>query len=74
MKKIYWQRLTKVNGLIKDELKLGTVNLDKADRKKSFRDDIPGVIIAKCVSKEDKDSIMKAKSSLNKSTRYKRSI
>ena len=66
--------LAKVNGLIKDKLKLGTVKIDKADRKNSFRDDIPGVIIAKCVSKEDKDSIMKAKSSLNKSTRYKRSI
>ena len=60
--------LEKVNGFFKDKLKLKKVKVNNAVRKKTFRQNMPGVIVAKCATKEDKESIMKAKSILNRSS------
>jgi hypothetical protein len=60
----------RVNGLLRDGLKLSHVSVSKADRKKSYNDAKPGVIIATLKSKKDKQAIMSAKPQLRHSTRY----
>jgi hypothetical protein len=62
--------VTMVNCLIKDGLQLAHVTIEKAERKES-RGEHPGIIIAKCRSKEDKDKITKGKRKLKDSTIYK---
>ena len=62
----------KVNGLIKDGLKLRSVTVEKADRKVSRRQGAPGVIVVKCRSVADKKSIMDKKKSLKYSANYDR--
>ena len=62
--------LSKVNGLLKDGLKLRDVAVVAAERKKAKKEGAPGVIIAKCASKEDKEKIMKSKAKLKSSRNF----
>ncbi len=43
----------KVNVLIKDGVELEDVKVESAERKNSYRDNIPGVVIATCKSQDD---------------------
>ena len=60
-----------MNTLIKDGLKLRDVEVKAAERKKSYNEDIPGVVIAKLQSVEDKRKILASKSGLRHSRVYK---
>lgn len=60
----------KVHGLIRDDLNLKNVTLEKVERKKSQKAGSPRVIIAKCKSVTDKALIMKNKSKLSKSRNF----
>ena len=60
----------RVNSLIQDGVKLQQLQVDSAERKKSYRDNVPGVVIAKCKSTTDKNNIMKHKSALKHSDQY----
>jgi chaperonin cofactor prefoldin len=62
----------KVNAVIKEGLKLTSITVQKAERKINNRSTAPGVIVARCRSKADKDNIMKNKSKLRLSTVYKK--
>ena len=62
--------INKINGLIKDGIKLKDVMIDEAKRKPATNN-TPGVVICKCKSMEDKVNILKAKSALKKSRNYK---
>ena len=56
--------INKVNGLIKDGLKLRDITVTEAARKNSGRMGRPGLIVAKCRSAEEKETIMNAKKKL----------
>ena len=60
----------RVNALVKDELNLD-VEVKSAVRKPKYHDNQCGVIVVKCHNSVDKSKVMKAKSSLNTSARYK---
>ena len=62
--------INKINGLIKDGIKLKDVMIDEAKRKPA-KNNTPGLVICKCKSMEDKVKILKAKSALKKSRNYK---
>ena len=65
--------VSEANILIKDGLKLKDIRIEVVDRKENYRNDSkPGVIVAKCMSKEDKQVIMKNKSKLKDNRRYER--
>ena len=55
----------KVNNLVGAQLKLPQVKVAEAERKQTFRADINGVIVARCVNNDQKDKVMKARSLLN---------
>ena len=61
--------INKINGLIKDGIKLKDVIIDEAKRKPA-KNNTPGVVICKC-KMEDKVKSLKAKSALKKSRNYK---
>ncbi len=61
-----------VNSVIKDGIKLPDVSVTEVERKKSYREGYPGVVIATCASRDDKRQIMSNKSSLKDSTHYQR--
>ncbi len=61
-----------VNSVIKDDIKLPDVSVTEVERKKSYREGYPGVVIATCASRDDKRQIMSNKSSLKDSTHYQR--
>ena len=61
----------KVNSVLKDGLRLREVLVESAERKKSFRQDKPGVVIAKLRSIEDKRKVMEKKRELKQSRNYK---
>lgn len=61
----------KVNGLLKDGLKLSGVTVDSAERKKSFRRDIPGIVVATCRNRDDLSTVMKAKAKLADSRNFR---
>ena len=63
--------LNKVNGLIKDGLKLRDVSVDEATRKNPGRGGRAGLIVARCRSAKDKEDIMKAKRKLSDSRNFK---
>ena len=48
----------KVNLLLRDGLRLSDVSVDEAERKQSHTDTIPGVVIARMKSKQDKTRVM----------------
>ncbi len=60
----------KVNVLITDSVELEDIEVESAERKKSYRDNIPGVVIAICKSQEDRKQVMDKKSSLKHSDDY----
>ena len=62
--------VVKVNGLIKDGLKLKNVTIEKAERKKTKKEGAHGLIIATCKSKEDKELIMRNKTKLKSSRNF----
>ena len=62
----------KVNGLIKEGIKVKNIKVASAIRKRSLRDNTPGVVLASLNNKEDKDEIMRAKSCLKRSRLYKK--
>lgn len=62
--------VAKVNDLIRDGVQLDSVEVESAERKKSHREDVPGVVFAQCKSTEDKERIMKNKSNLVDSDEY----
>ena len=51
----------KVNSLLRDGLRLSDVSVDETERKQSHTDTIPGVVIARMKSKQDKTRVMKEK-------------
>ncbi len=51
-----------VNTLIKEGVGLDEIQIDTAERKRSYRDNLPGVVIVNCKSAEDKKLIMDNKS------------
>ena len=53
--------LAKVNGLVKDGLKLNNVNITAANRMKSYKRDVSGIVIVKFTSVEDKKRDMEKK-------------
>lgn len=62
-----------VNNILKVGLNLRFVTIETAERKQNRQDDRkPGIIVAKCKSKEDKQNIMKSKRLLKDSRRYER--
>lgn len=62
--------MAQVNKLIEDGVQLDDVEVESAERKKSYRDDVPGVVIAQCKSRVDKELIMENKSNLQNSDEY----
>lgn len=65
--------VNEVNCLLKDGLKIRDIKIDSAERKENRGNDgKPGVIVAKCKAREDKQTIMKCKSKLKDSRRYER--
>ncbi len=48
----------KVNTLIKEGVGLGEIQIDMPERKRSYGDNIPGVVIVNCKSAENKKLIM----------------
>ncbi|CAG2224136.1 unnamed protein product [Mytilus edulis] len=63
----------KVNGLLKDGLRLKDIRIKSVDRKKSMRENKPGVIIVKLERTEDKRRVMEVKRNL-KDTRNFRDV
>ena len=63
--------LSKVNGLLKDGLKLKDVGFLKAERKVSRNPSKPGVIVAECHSSDDMWTILKAKTTLKDSRNFR---
>ena len=63
--------LGKVNGLIRDGLRLKDVAVMSAERKKSYKAGTPGVVVARCKSGEDKAKIMIDKRHLVESRNFK---
>ncbi|KAH3734655.1 hypothetical protein DPMN_041095 [Dreissena polymorpha] len=60
----------KVNAMLKDGLKLSNITVSKAERKKSRTESRPGVVIATFKCKEDKQTVMNAKSDLRHINQY----
>ena len=60
----------KVNGLLRDGMKLRNVAVETAERKKSYRRDTPGLVIAKLKSREDYGLVMKHKAKLKDSRNF----
>ena len=60
----------KVNSLLRDGLRLSDVSVDEAERKQSHTDTIPGVVIARMKSKQDKTRVMKEKRRLKESRQF----
>lgn len=63
--------MSKVNGLIKDGLKISDVKVSSVERKKSKHERKCGVVIARCKSMEDKSKVMRAKRVLRDSRNFK---
>jgi hypothetical protein len=63
--------LSKVNGLLKDGLKIRDVHFKSAERKVSRNQLKPGVIIAECESADDKRRILESKRILKDSRNFK---
>jgi hypothetical protein len=61
----------KANAVLKEGLKLDNVRIRGAVRKPSYKPNKPGVIVARCKCKADKDVIMKNKSKLRDSAVYR---
>ena len=61
----------KVNDLVRNTLKIQNLEVESAERKRSFNERKTGVIIATFKSKEDKEKVMKGKSGLGRSRQYK---
>lgn len=62
----------KVDAVLKDGLKLRNVSVEHAIRKPSNKPNKPGIVIAKCRNKEDKNAIMKNKRKLKDSVQFKK--
>ncbi len=60
----------KLNEVLTGELKLKGAPVSSAERKVSRNDRYPGLVIAKCKTRADKDLVMKSKAQLRKSTQY----
>ena len=62
---------TKVNGLLRDGLKLGNITVGSAERKGTHESsDKPGVVVATLKSSEDKKKVMTNKNKLKNSRQY----
>ena len=61
----------KVNSLIKDGLKIRDIHVRSTERKQSFNESIPGVVVATLGSLDDKKRVLSAKASLRHSRRYR---
>lgn len=60
----------KVNSLLRDGLRLFDISVEDAERKRSYTDGKPGVIIAKMKNKHEKTRVMKEKSRLKDSRQF----
>ena len=60
----------KVNSIFKYGLKLKDIEVHSAERKRSFNEGRPGVVIAKMKSMDDKKKVMTKKASLKDNRRY----
>ncbi len=63
--------VTKVNGLLKDGLRLRDVAVESADRKPSFRQGTPGVVVATCRTSEDHAAVFESKAKLGESPNFR---
>lgn len=62
-----------VNNILREGLKLREIMVEVAERKQSRLDDRkPGIIVAKCGTREDKQTVMKCKRILRDSRRYEK--
>ena len=66
--------VTKVNNVLKEGLKLRNVSVETAERKKSYKQSVPGVVVATLRSAEDKKAVMVNKRKLAASLIYKEVI
>ncbi len=62
---------SKVNGVIREGLKLRGIEVEEAVRKETRNSKYPGVIIARCKSVEEKKQILREKKNLRDSRNYK---
>ena len=60
----------KVDSVIKDGLKIADINVVSAERKESWNDSRPGVVIAKFRNSEEKKRVMTAKTVLRNNRQY----
>ncbi len=61
----------KFKDLLSERMRVSDVEVDKIVRKPAVQEDIPGVVIVTCKSKEDKDKEWKSKSKLRPYSRCK---
>ena len=62
--------INKVNSLLRDGLRLSDISVQDAERKQSYTDGKPGVIVAKMKNKEEKTRVMKEKRRLKDSRQF----
>ena len=60
----------KVNSLLRDGLRLSDISVQDAERKQSYTDGKPGVIVAKMKNKQEKTCVMKEKRRLKDSRQF----
>ncbi len=61
----------KVNAVIREGIRLPETKVVNAERKKSYKRGQPGLVIAKCASKDAKQLIMESKARLKDSRPHK---
>ena len=61
---------SKVNSLLRDGLRLSDISVDDAERKRSYTEGKPGVIVAKMKNKQEKTRVMKEKRRLKDSRQF----
>ena len=60
-----------VNTLVSEGIKIENVTVVDAKRNPGFRENHPGIVIANCRSKQDKELLMASKSNLRKNAQFK---
>lgn len=63
--------VSKVNGVLRDGLRLRDVSIKSAERKQSRKENDPGVVIVKCNNIDDKKTILSSKRKLKDSRNFR---
>ncbi|XP_071147441.1 uncharacterized protein PF3D7_1120000-like [Mytilus edulis] len=61
----------KVSGLLKDGLRLKNISIHSVERKRSFREGKPGLVIVKFQNAQDKREVMEVKKTLREARNYR---